>query len=72
VTLTLTNLGALASAVEAQIVKQLEVAFGPAWAQLTEAEKQVRIEQVRAQVALGESIAEAVASVALKAIAPTP
>lgn len=69
---TITGLGAAVSPVEAEITKQVAVQFGEAWTTLTEAEKEVRIEAVRAQVSLGASIKDAVTSVVAKFLVPVP
>lgn len=70
--LTIRDVGGVASTVLREITAQLAHVFGPAWTALTAAEQAVLIEKVRAQVALGESIADAVASVAAKALTPAP
>lgn len=69
---SLFNLGATISSVEQVATAQLEIVMGEAFTTLAKEEKEAILGQVTALVEAGKSVAEAVAEVAIKALAPVP
>lgn len=63
-TVKLMGLGSLTSTVEEKITAQLAIVMGEAFINSTNAEKDWRVEQVKAQLALGQSLTEAATAVA--------